>query len=347
MKMFSFKKYDKITNTYDNKHVKGVKMALESQNIEDLWLITEKIHGANFASYVKGNDDYMDDSIYLYQYASRNNLLTDNESDAFYNFKSIKDETTVKMCELYKSIYDGSIKVVEEIIVYGELFGGGYEHSEVPKLNQSRVQKGVQYCPDLHFKVFDIYIRYDDSSNEFMNPAYLNKICYDVGVDRIVPRFHGTLDECIAYENDFDSGIYLDYDLPSVGVNVCEGVVIKPIEPFYDNRGNRAIFKNKNDKFKEIAGERKNKVRKVVELSDEDQEQFNLIDRYVTMNRLNNLESKIGELEEAKQIGQFIKGMSLDVIEDLKYEMDVELDKPARGYLSKASKILIMEKLYG
>jgi len=345
--MFNFKKYDKITNTYDNKHVKSVKMALETQKITDLWLITEKIHGANFACYVKGNDDYMDESLYLYQYASRNNLLTDDQSSSFYNFGSIKPETTVKMCELYKSIYDGSTKVVDEIIIYGELFGGMYEHSEVEKVNQSRVQKGVQYCPDLHFKIFDIYIRYDDDSSEYMNPSYLNKICYDVGVDRIVPRFHGTLDECLAYDNDFDSGIYLDYGLPSVGVNVCEGYVIKPVEPFYDYRGNRAIFKNKNDKFKEVAGERKNKVCKVVELSDEDREQFELIEQYVTMNRLNNLESKMGELEEAKQIGQFIKGMCLDVIEDLKYELDVELDKPARGYLSKASKTIIMEKLYG
>jgi len=313
-------------------------MSMEENNIEDLWLVTEKIHGANFACYVNELNS---------QYASRNNLLSEDESDSFYNFGSIKVETNEKMNELFKSIYDGSTKVVDEIIVYGELFGGMYEHSEVKKVNQSRVQKGVQYCPDLHFKIFDIYIRYDDGSNEYMNPNYLNKICYDVGVDRIVPRFHGTLDECIAYENDFDSGIYLDYGLPSVGINVCEGVVIKPVRPFYDYRGNRAIFKNKNDKFKEVAGERKNKVSQVVELSDEDKKQFNLVDQYVTMNRLNNLESKIGELEEAKQIGQFMKGISMDVIEDLKYEMDIELDKPARGYLSKSSKILIMEKLYG
>jgi len=344
--MFKFKKYDKITNSYDGKHVRAVKMAMLEQNIEDVWIVTEKIHGANFACYVKPNEDYMDDTPYSIQYASRNNLLSESESDAFYNFQSIKADVSEKVKELYKNIYDGDTADVDEIIVYGELFGGSYDHPDVERVNQSRVQKGVMYCPDLHFKAFDIFIRYNDGDEMYMNPAFFNKICFDVGVDYIPAKLIGTLDECLSYQNDFNSLIYVDYDLPDVGENTCEGVVIKPIYPFYDNRGNRAIFKNKNDKFKEVAGERKNKVTQPIELSDKDKEHFELVERYTTMNRLNNLESKIGELEEAKQIGEFMKGMCVDVNEDIKFELDVLLTKRAKGHLIKMVKTLIMEKLY-
>lgn len=342
--MVEFKKYEKITNSYDSKHVRSVKMAMLDNKVDDLWLVTEKIHGANFACYVKPNEDYMDDTPYLVQYASRNNLLSEAESDAFYNFQSIKSEITEKMIELYQACYN-SDATINEIIVYGELFGGTYEHPDVKKVNQSRVQKGVQYCPDLHFKVFDIFLKREGANSSYLNPSHMNYMCHEVKVDRIVPRFHGTLDECLDYQNDFESDIHTDYQLPKVSENVCEGVVIKPVQPFYDHRGNRAIFKNKNDKFKEVAGERKNKVRQPIEYTDEDKEQFELVDRYVTMNRLNNLESKIGELEGSSQIGEFMKGLSIDIIEDIKFETDVELNKRARGHLSKAVKTLIMEKL--
>ena len=344
---FEFKKYNKITNTYDQKNLNGVKMAMAIQNIPDIWTVTEKIHGSNFACYVtKENDNF------ITQFASRNNLLSADEADAFYNFRSIMDHIESKMIVLFGKLGESNEDApFKSIIVYGELFGGLYEHKEVKKHNQSKVQKGVQYCPDLNFKVIDIFLNRDgvhttEGGSGYLHPELLYCTCNEIEVDYIKPIFNGTLDECIEFHNDFDSEIYKDYSLPDVGENVCEGVVIKPIHPFYDQRGNRAIFKNKNDKFAEKASQKKRPVKQTKELTDEDKKQMEIANDYVTMPRLNNIESKIGQLEEAKQIGQFIQAFMLDVIEDVKYETGIELDKPARIFISKQAKELIMKKLY-
>jgi len=342
--MFEYKKYNKITNTYDSKNLNGVKMAMAIKKIRDLWSVTEKIHGANFACYVERIGTGYDD--FNVQFASRNNLLNNDESDSFYNFRSIKEQVRFDVIELHERC---SEKVGDVNIIYGELFGGLYEHEDVKKSNQSRVQKGVEYCPDLNFKVFDMY-HIPEGGNvdngHYIGADDVKHLCDKIGVDYVKEIFRGTLDECLEHQNDFNSEIFKDYDLPDIGENVCEGVVIKPLIPFYDMRGNRAIFKNKNNKFAEKAGQKKNKVTQNKELSPEDKKQIELADQYVTMNRLNNIESKIGELVEAKQIGQFIKALMLDVIEDVKYEDGVELDKPARIFVSKQAKQLIMDKLY-
>ena len=332
---FEFKKYNKITNTYDSKHVKGVKMAMVDQKIPDIWSITEKIHGSNFACYSDGE---------TCQFASRNNMLNDDQSDAFYNFRSIKQDTIKSINKLCNDV-KRSDSTVNYIIVYGELFGGMYEHEDVAKVNQSRVQKGVQYCPDLHFKLVDIYLNRNDDS-EYLHIESLYLVCLKLQIDFIYPIFNGTLDECLEYQNDFDSLIYKDYNLPDVGENICEGIVIKPTTSFYDRRGNRAIFKSKNAKFAEKAGEKKRPPKEIKELSMEDQNEVNMSLSYVTMARLENIESKIGKLEEAKQIGQFIKEFMYDVIEDIKYETEIAIGKPARIAVSRQAKELIMQKLY-
>lgn len=338
---FEYKKYDKITNTYDSKNLNGVKMAMGIKKVRDVWSVTEKIHGANFACYVRKNNDGYD-----VQFASRNNLLSNDESDSFYNFRSIKERITNDVINFHDRCHDNNGDIN---IIYGELFGGLYDHDDVKQGQQSRVQKGVEYCPDLNFKVFDVFYIYEGGNvdqGQYLQDDDVKHICDSIKLDYIKEIFRGTLDECLEHQNDFNSEIHNDYQLPDIGENVCEGVVIKPLSPFYDMRGNRAIFKNKNNKFAEKAGQKKNKVTQNKELSPEDKKQIELANDYVTINRLNNIESKLGELVEAKQIGSFIKAFMLDVIEDVKYEDGVELDKPARIFVSKQAKELIMTKLY-
>ena len=330
-----FKRFPKITNTYDSKHVTSVKIAMYDQKIQDEWVIKEKIHGSNFACYM--NDDEI-------RFASRNNFLSDDETNSFFNFRSIRNKVEDDMVLLYNYLMIGAPEA-DYIVVYFELFGGNYIHPDVPKNNQSKVQKGVSYCPDLNIKVLDIrFVIGEDSV--FVTPKYIESSCVKFNIDCAKIKFKGTLDECLAYPNDEQSEIYKEYNLPVLEDNVCEGVVISPSMPFYDNRQNRAIFKNKNTKFSEKAGEKKRAIKIPKELTDEDRQQIELVDAYVTMNRLNNIESKLGTLEEPKQIGSFIKAMMLDVIEDVKYEEDIELDKPARVFVSKQVKALIMERLY-
>ena len=53
-----------------------------------------------------------------------------------------------------------------QIIVYGELFGGRYPHSDVElPAGIKPVQRGIYYCPDIEWKAFDIF----DGEESFLN----------------------------------------------------------------------------------------------------------------------------------------------------------------------------------
>ncbi len=111
--------------------------------------------------------------------------------------------------------------------------------------------------------------------------------------------FTGSLEECLKYKNDGVSQLYKKYNLPEIENNIMENVVIKPLNDvrFYGNKA-RVIYKNKNEKFAEK--ERRNKPRKEPKkLTIEEHETMDLIEPFITENRLRNIISHIGEIEQS------------------------------------------------
>ena len=281
------KKYERIEGLWHQKTVQYYRNNGWA-NERTRWCVTEKVHGSNFAFYVNQNE---------MQFAKRSQILADGEN--FFQCDRMIKEQGWQIEQLFGVI--GRDFNVEEIIVYGELFGGYYPHKEVQNHQHvRRIQKGVWYHPDIRFYGFDIWIK-TPTFEGFMDYTracmYFDEVCLLYA--RILSS--GTFDYCIKYSNEFQTTIPEALGLPSIDDNICEGIVIKPLKAIHDENGNRVILKSKNAKFKEVSGERgSKKIRKAKgQLSEFGIKVVDLIDVYITENRLRNVLSKFGEFKRS------------------------------------------------
>ena len=337
-----FHRYHSITNTYSDKFLRKVEE--EGYSLPTVeYNVTEKIHGANFAIYISNEH---------IQFASRSNLL--GEGASFYNLQSIAPELKAKAQKLFdyhKAVNAGLDFSEYTLVVHGELFGGSYPG--MPK-TQKMVQKGVFYTNKLGFAVFDIgsispnrskSTESSSSSDEHMKPSYLLfdqcemwDLANHAGFVTLPLLEFGTLEKCLKYSNEFNSGIPAILGMPELDKpNICEGVVITPTIPRFLMNGTRVIFKNKNEKFSEKT--REPKVPKEP-LSTELLTTITSCLAYITPQRLDNVLSKGPELdfENKRNIGVLMKAMTSDVFSEIADETDLlpGLDKEDRKEVNRA-----------
>jgi Rnl2 family RNA ligase len=130
------------------------------------------------------------------------------------------------------------------------------------------------------------------------------------------------------------------FGLPSLEDNVCEGVVLKPVDPCFFGNGSRCILKNKNEKFTE-----KQKVKKTkkqdLKLSEEAKRLYEEACTYVTENRLRNVVSHGLDLsDEKKAFGIIMKEMNKDVFDDFLKDHGDDFKKLEPSEQKKISKSL-------
>lgn len=217
--------------------------------------------------------------------------------------------------------------------MFGELFGGVYPHPEVQDLGLQPVQKGVYYTPDLDFYAFDIQLVRPGGGQvvvkswlDFDRALELFAAC---GLFHARPLVEGTLAECFAFDIRVNSTVPALLGLPPLprGQNQMEGVVIKSVHnvalpmgkqrPAGAGAGPRAIFKKKNAKFEEVnpkcesRWEEQRRVKKAaVDTVYEE------VERYITVNRLHNLESKMGPVTR-DNAGEAAAALAADAMKDL------------------------------
>lgn len=106
--------------------------------------------------------------------------------------------------------------------------------------------------------------------------------------------------------------------MPAIDDNICEGVVIRPVEPCYLRNGSRVIIKNKNERFAEKkSGKKRNKLfAEPVSFSDALKSLILEAETYVNENRLANVVSHIGEVHLPKDFGKVMGLLSKDVLAD-------------------------------
>ena len=103
------------------------------------WVVTEKVHGANFCFHCDGN---------FIQYAKRRSILESN--DAFFGYNHVAKKYSQSIRDMFKIINnDEKVKskyfnpnnyYLSQISVYGELFGGYYpntKHNDNPNEQKS------------------------------------------------------------------------------------------------------------------------------------------------------------------------------------------------------------------
>jgi Rnl2 family RNA ligase len=182
------------------------------------WVVTEKIHGANFCFVVTAGG---------IRCANRKAFLQEN--DSFFGFATVCDDLTDNLRAAF-AWTQRTEPVVESIFLYGELFGGGYPHPEVPPVaGVQPVQTGVWYAPDIRFIVFDVRLETPDGAR-YLDFADAVTLCAETGLPLAEPLFVGKYEKALDYPVRFDSTIPARFNLlplPS-GTNAAEGIVIKP-----------------------------------------------------------------------------------------------------------------------
>ncbi|AYN00022.1 RNA ligase family protein [Chryseobacterium sp. 3008163] len=233
---------------------------------------------------------------------------------------------------------------LETVVIYGELFGGGYKHKEVePVKNAIKVQKGVEYAPHNEFYGFDIKL----NGTTYLDTGLVNQIFEETGFFYAKILFQGTLDEALKFPNVFDSKIPAWLGLPEIENNMCEGTIVKTLKTKYFGNGSRVILKNKNEKWTEKSKMvRKDRpAQKEVHFSENAKNIWDEIQKYATVNRLNNVVSKIGEFEP-KMIGKAIGLFSQDILEDFEKDFPkvfTTIEKEEQKRINKKLNSLVID----
>ena len=299
--MLEFKKYSSIENTYNRDFVEQV-MAEMPTDLQ--FVVQEKVHGTNVSFLCNGND---------IQFAKRTSIVSDDEN--FYDYKELLKDYSERVSRLFVNVKT-RYPDVRSISVFGEMFGGLYPHPDVPHIKQlTTIQKSIFYTPKHEFYGFDIYI-FTENDEKYLTVNETNEIFEQENFLYAKTLMQGSLTECLEYPNSFESLIPKELGLPLIEGNICEGVVIRPLEPKFLRNGTRVLIKNKNKKFAEKKNIWKHLAVENQEYSKELQVLIDEITCFITENRLNNVISHIGEVKMPHDFGKTIGLFAKDCLED-------------------------------
>ena len=298
-------KYPSIKNSYKISDV----AFMRSMNCGE-FVVSEKIHGANFGIVcTRSQNNSAEGGTLQINAFRRKGFLKKDEN--FYNYQIIMAEYEENICKLFEHVESRGTK---KIIIYSELYGGGYPHPDVPQVDGFKmIQRGVVYSPNIHICAFDVML-----DEEFMNICEMNDLLDKFKIPRVKILLRGTIDECLKYPNEFITTISGIHGLPELKDNICEGIVIKPIVTKFMNNGSRVILKNKNEHFREIHHEPSKKLRGkgIIKLSTAEEKVLEVIEAYITSNRFDNVVSKMLTIESMKDFPKIKKEMIDDVLDD-------------------------------
>jgi len=255
------------------------------------WVVTEKIHGANF-SFVYDHG--------VLKFAKRKEYLSWN--DDFFGFQLVANQIETNIIRLFEDL-STNIKG-NKYIIYGELFGGKYPHPKVDvDLNVHAIQTGVYYSPTISFCAFDIAIETGSSDSK----AYLD---YETAISYFEkhtifyakPLLIGKFGEAVNFDTRINSTIPKQLNLPELAENLIEGVVIKPYNKLENvTVATRPIVKLKNKEFdEEKKFHQAEKWTYIPNISSKSEDLSFILDElrnYITINRLESAISKIGALD--------------------------------------------------
>ena len=300
-------KYPSLTNSYKEAFIEAIKERNWRQPFDD-WVVTEKIHGANFGIY------YTDGEIRV---ASRNQFVDGN----FFNNKEWMDANEDKLRTLFGAVNAERRSPCSTIVLFGELFGRG-------------INKGVEYPAGRHFMAFDILALDEAGYKRFLNWQSVDFYTVHAGLRPVPVLKRGTLAECLDYKPLFNSlaGIAVDPTFKPPEDNVAEGLVIRPVNTFYVGH-DRAMLKVKNVKFKEVENARPKRNPDGEEVFRGNPDIIN----YLTTARLDNVLSKEGGVNPPN-FNYIVQMFIIDALED--YSIDNVTDIDDKDDLKRLKKVL-------
>lgn len=259
------------------------------------------------------------------------------EGERFYNYHKLAPQLAQQGRTLFRLLSDSfarSQRTVRRIIIFGELFGGLYEHPEVPAspdIDLLPIQRGISYSPDLHFMPFDIYVDqawlgYSDSwfrivkEAGFMVPEIEKDSCFAMN----------PLSESIEKQ---ESRIWKRFSLPQIHGNFWEGVVVRPYfrtgspDEFVETailggvlEKKCSIFKRKTRKFREVLHKQFNCNKPTAETPT--------LAPYFTRRRLESVLSKELDVRDMESMYNLVNALRVDALEEFRADRDGVSETP-------------------
>ena len=292
-----FEKYSSLENHYNGKFIEKIRNA--GFDVTEPWVAREKIHGTNFSIIIERDEVTC---------AKRTGPILPAED--FFGYSVILKKYNDSIKAVQHTIKDGA-----SMQIFGEFAGGG-------------IQKGVDYG-EKDFYVFDILVKTEQGTNQFVDDYMMETICNTFGFKLAPLLGRGKFDDLIQLPNMLDV-VVNDYnklaeeDLLQANRkvwkavvaedNIAEGYVLKPCYPKFFPNGSRVAIKCKNSKFSEKAKSDKPIKAKAV-LTDVDKVTLSTLAAYATLNRVNNVISKIGQVSP-KDFGKVLGLTIQDILEE-------------------------------
>jgi len=320
-----FKKYTSIENSYREKTINDF-FERHPEMREARWGVTEKIDGSNISFIFEKQED----QTFKFSYAKRSGLISEGEN--FFGIQNVIKEMDafIKFVTYNIHAYD-ILAGATTFTMFGEFFGPS-------------IQKRIDYGDKKRIEFFDIAI---DGVYISQATFYTLMKIFDPFTQYTVPLIEVTdsFDKALLVDTHFNANHGPKQD-PDTLENECEGVVIKPWlfggNDLIDQYGHAENFyiKNKNEKF---ADKMKVKHREAMTPQSEALTNAqNVFESYLTENRIADVFSKEGMIEDCKDMGRYIKLIMLDAKGDfMKDHIDMftseELTEKERGKVFKTS----------
>jgi Rnl2 family RNA ligase len=176
------------------------------------WVATEKIHGANFVVGATADGVW---------FGKRKAWL--EASEPFFGWQLIAKELAAAAREVFRAIG------APQVVMYGELFGGGYPHADVATVPALQpVQTGVWYAPDVRWAPFDMLVAADDEHDgELLAFSDVEALAADAGLVTPPVVGRGRLADLEALPVRAPTRVPAALGLPPLDDNIGEGLVLK------------------------------------------------------------------------------------------------------------------------
>ena len=287
-----FKKFSSLENSYRDNFISKIReQGYESEE----YIITEKLHGANYSFTVVVGGGIAVSVIP----AKRSGYI--NSDEKFYNHRPTYEKYAHKIGKLATALLDNNDGIVT---VYGELYGGN-------------IQGGMAYPLEQDFAGFDITV---DGTPIDKRKAFSLMNEYEIPTVPVL-GYAKSLSDALEWNESFITKKLRDgFDTENPQAE-AEGVVIEPVTPHYLPSGERVYLKKKTKRFLEKG---KNKIEKPkVSLSEPLSKLLETSLEYINENRFNAVVSKEGEVN-IKIIGKISGLMTQDIIVDLIKDENIE-----------------------
>ena len=219
-------------------------LAGQRQLDRQTWVVSEKLHGANFRIATDGSE---------LRWAKRKAWL--EPGDPFFGYALLRDELGPRVLAAFHELR-AERPTLRRLDVCGELFGGAYPHPDVPaQPGLQAVQTGVYYAPGLCFAAFDLRAWEAEAPPAFLGWAELCALCDAVELARAPELARGSLRDALDVPlESLATSWPARLGLPPLADNLAEGVVVRPLAELVlaSARGpRRALFKRKPARFSE------------------------------------------------------------------------------------------------